>query len=429
MPWTELDNPERPVAGDEPPEDVRAEVEAVWPDVQKFVAIRTKKFGARWLAEDALGRIALRLLRVSGRWDRGRATFKTFALAHAGFELRDCFREIRRASGGHGFGRSGDHPSILSLDGPSDKAETWADRAVDTSDPFDNVTSRDTVERLAKCAGGDSWVVREVYLEGRTQSQVAKAAGYSVSRISQLHDRAIGRIRDALAGEEASVAGIELDGELRARWAALRAEKERRRAAHLTDETVPPERTTELLGDEKGGATAWERAHAAKRQEAAREERSKVRTNTTTIPKCEKCGQTKTSCAGGKWFRCFACSPAGPKPGSNGKAGHDGASLTTRREPEPAPEPEPVAVEVEAGPVLTMDGLDKLRALARECESDELEPEPPVRRFVIPTIPDFVVLERDVDDQVVRLARALRALDPVVRRAVLAFAVAYEEDR
>jgi hypothetical protein len=183
--------------------------------------------------------------------------------------------------------------------------------------------------------------------------------------------------------------------EIERRWAALKAEKERRRSAGLIDETVPPERITELLGD-----TAGEGSDVHKRVE----ERSKVRTNTTTIPKCEKCGKEKTSCAGGKWFRCFACNPT-RLSGSNGKAGHDGASLTTRREPEPAPEPEPVAV-----------------AVADDWEP-ELEPEPPVRRFVIP---EFVELERD-DDQVVRLARALRALDPAVRRAVLAFAVAYEE--
>jgi hypothetical protein len=209
--------------------------------------------------------------------------------------------------------------------------------------------------------------------------------------------------RECKADEPAADAKAEIE----LRTAILRAAKRAKIASGAggtsPDDTLRGDELDQVLGHEKHGITGWE--HTRKERPVAT---TKVETNgkaAAVAENCPDCGAPMTRVGrGGVARRCYKCRPVDwrkpdmskvrkPKPAANGH--HEPATIAELPVVPPTVDHEP-----------------------------EIEPEPPVRRF---TLPEFVELERSIDDQVVKLARALRALTPDVRRAVLAFAVAWEE--
>jgi hypothetical protein len=206
---------------------------------------------------------------------------------------------------------------------------------------------------------------------------------------------------------------VDAKAEIELRWAMLRAAKRAKIASGAggtsADDTLRGDELDRVLGHETGGIAGWEHT---KRPETRREEvevTTKVETNGKTkveaAENCPDCGTPMTKCGrGGVARRCYVCRP--------GNWAKPGMSKVRKPKPEANGHHEPaIAAELPVPPAVDHE--------------PEIEPEPPVRRF---TLPEFVEVERSIDDQVVKLARALRELPPDVRRAVLAFAVAYEEE-
>jgi hypothetical protein len=224
---------------------------------------------------------------------------------------------------------------------------------------------------------------------------------------------------------------VDAKAEIELRWAKLRAAKRAKIASGAggtsPDDTLRGDELDQVLGHEKHGITGWE--HTRKeRPVVTTTEKTNGKAKGLTKRQRELLDAAKVMEAEGKTPTAYgAAKHAGWGYPSSGPAVANGLiklGLWPWRVPQKGEHvnaPVAKALRTPAG-----DGSSLPTPPAVDHEP-EIEPEPPVRRFVMPNVEEIAVGIGELECQVVKLARALRSMPPDVRRAVLAFAVAWDE--